>query len=165
MRELDVVMFHGFTPIESCEQRADGARAPTAARCCAAWLTGLAVYMVVMGATAYAGMLSLPIQLACGAIWSGVVVAGCLILGLPLRVPRVGRAWNERPWVGGITALVGLALVLFSIAPGQMVEYTEGSKALREAGHTCLPGYILLSFALVNFPRPARVVRCNTTTS
>ncbi|MEI8373440.1 MAG: hypothetical protein WCJ35_11490 [Planctomycetota bacterium] len=116
------------------------------------------MYMLTMAATVYDGLLSFIGQPICAAFWSGTFVVAGVILGLPLRVSYVRTAWNKRPWIAVLLAITGLALVLYSITPEQMTEYTEGPKRFREAGCTCLPGYVLLIFAIVNLPWRTRCV-------
>lgn len=127
-----------------------------AIRWAAAWVGAWGVYMMVMVATVYDGLLSVICQPICGAVLSGAAVILGVILGLPLHLPYVRRVWTKHPWIAAFLGVTGLGLVLYSMMPGQMTEYREGPKVFHIVGPTCLPGYITFAFAGVNFPWPRR---------
>src|SRR5882757_3287055 len=76
-----------------------------------AWL----YYMLAMVITVYDGILSMIFQPIMGAIFAGVAVALCFVLGLPVRFIRpVREFWRRAWWLPFVLGSVGFVLMVMS---------------------------------------------------
>jgi hypothetical protein len=116
-----------------------------------AWL----YYMLAMLMTTYDGILSMIFQPIMGAIFAGVAVLLCLLLGLPIRlVPPLRRVWRRVWWLPLFLGSVGFLLMVASWLPPlrQTVhDYTRDMEIQTFQPALALSGWLLSIFAALHF--------------
>ena len=151
-----------FNPYRSGEftRRSHRASAGRLSTVLAAWVVGWVMYMVAMMAMVYDGFLSVVFQAVVAAAVSGVFVAFVLMLGLILRVPSLGRAWNASPRWAVAIAVASVLVMLGGPAVGIATEYVDPETGRRFLGlhaAAALGSYAALLFAVANWPTRRRI--------
>jgi len=112
-------------------------------------------YMIAMMMTTYDGVLSMIFQPIMGAIFAGIAVTLCFILGLPIRFIRSLReAWRRLWWLPLFFGAVGFALMVISWLPPfrQTVhDYTMDRQVETFQPAMALSGWLLSVFAALHF--------------
>jgi hypothetical protein len=119
-----------------------------------AWL----YYMLAMMMTTYDGILSMILQPIMGAIFAGIAVVLCLLLGLPIRlISAVRQLWGRFWWLPLFLGAVGFGLMVTSWLPPfrQTVhDYTTGREIETFQPTMVVSGYLLSVFAALHFWLP-----------
>jgi len=117
---------------------------------------GWVSYMVAMVLTVYDGALSLIFQPIMAAVVSGLLVVAALVVGLPLRIPKVSDAWSSCGWWPILLTVAAIGVLIFYRSLGLEVElvHPETKEKIRTiapvAGFVC---YFAAVFFVVNLPR------------
>jgi len=116
-----------------------------------AWL----YYMLAMVMTTYDGILSMILQPIMGAIFAGVAVVLCLLLGLPIRlITSLRQLWRRFWWLPLFLGAVGFILMVTSWLPPfrQTVhDYATGREIETFQPAMVVSGYLLSVFAALHF--------------
>lgn len=120
-----------------------------------AFLVAWFYYMVAMAMTVYDGVLSMIFQPIMGAIFAGLSVVLCFVLGLPLRyIAKWRQAWQRLWWLPFLLSGIGFVLLVLSwqLPFRQTVhDYTAGLDIQTFQPAVALSGWLLSVFAALHF--------------
>jgi len=112
-------------------------------------------YMVAMMMTTYDGFASLILQPIMGAIFAGLAVLLCLLLGLPIRLVRTLRQlWRKLWWLPLFLGAVGLVLMIMSwLPPFRQTVHDFATDTQIQTFHPAMAliGWLLSVFAALHF--------------
>ncbi len=137
-------------------------------RCGAGFAVGWVIYMVAMVLTVYDGGLSLIFQPIMAGIFSGVFVVGALLVGLPLRAPKIKEVWSHAGWWTLLLSFCAIGVMIFHAQLGLQTELVDPET--KEKIKTMLPVaalicYFLSLFPIVNLPSKKRPIQSATDNS
>ncbi len=130
-------------------------------KCGAGFAVGWVIYMVAMVLTVYDGGLSLIFQPIMAAICSGIFVAAALLLGLPLRAPKIRDVWAHVGWWPLILSFGAIGVMIFHAQLGLETELVNPET--KDKVKTMLPlaaliCYFMAIFPIVNLPSKKRPI-------
>ncbi len=138
----------------------------TFARCIGGFALGWLIYMVAMVLTAYDGVLSLIFQPIMAALFSGLFVGAAFVAGLPLRAPKIRKAWSGVGWWALLISLAAIGVLIFHKNLGLEVEGINPETHEKVKMISPLAGvltYFFAIFPIVNFP-PKKASQTEQTT-
>ncbi|MEI6862572.1 MAG: hypothetical protein WCL04_10020 [Verrucomicrobiota bacterium] len=127
----------------------------TLTKCFCGFVLGWLIYMVAMVLTTYDGVLSLIFQPFMAALFSCAFVVAALLVGLPLRAPRIREVWCGVGWWVLLITVAAIGVMIFHVQLGLQTELVnpetkEKMKTMSPAaGAIC---YFLAIFPIVNLP-------------
>ncbi len=145
-----------------------GEIAKTLLRCAAAFVVGWVIYMVAMVLTVYDGGLSLIFQPIMAGIFSGVFVIGALLVGLPLRAPKIREVWTHAGWLPLFISFGAIGVMIFHAQLGlqtELVDPETKGKVKTMLPVAALICYFTALFPIVNLPSKMRPIQSTTDNS
>jgi succinate dehydrogenase hydrophobic anchor subunit len=127
-----------------------GEIAKTLLKCAAGFVVGWVIYMVAMVLTVYDGGLSLIFQPIMAGIFSGVFVVGALLVGLPLRAPKIREVWSHAGLWPLLLTFGAIGVMIFHAQLGLQAELVDPET--KEKVKTMLPVAALICYFVAIFP-------------
>lgn len=131
----------------------------TFAKCFSGFVLGWLIYMVAMVLTVYDGGLSLIFQPIMAALFSGAFVVAALVVGLPLRAPKIREVWTSVGWWALLLSVAAIGVLIFHAKLGLEIDGIDPETKEKMKMISPLAGilaYFFAIFPVVNLPEKRR---------